>query len=89
MIQAECNLQECTIIISDSGIGIPHKHAERIFERFYRVDQSRSRDTGGTGLGLSIVKHIVEQHQGRIYLTSSEDSGTTIEIRLPASKMQP
>ncbi len=83
-IQTKCNANKCNIIISDSGIGIPRKHLNRIFERFYRVDQSRSRDTGGTGLGLSIVKHIVEQHRGQIHLTSSENSGTTIHILLPS-----
>lgn len=66
--------------VSDSGIGIPLQEQERIFERFYRVDKSRSRDTGGTGLGLAIVKHIVEIHEGSIALESEVGKGTTIRI---------
>lgn len=62
--------------VSDTGIGIPLKHQKRVFERFYRVDKSRSKETGGTGLGLAIVKHIAEIHDGNITLKSNE-SGTT------------
>ena len=68
------------ISVSDTGIGIPKEHQERIFERFYRVDKSRSKSTGGTGLGLAIVKHIVELHDARIYLESEVDKGTQIRI---------
>lgn len=74
---------EAILSISDTGIGIPQKDADRVFERFYRVDKSRSRQSGGTGLGLSIVKHIVSLYNGNIHLESTEDKGTTITIRLP------
>lgn len=71
------------IKISDTGIGIPKEHQSRIFERFYRVDKSRSKKSGGTGLGLSIVKHIVMNHKGRIELNSKKNEGTEIIIYLP------
>lgn len=66
--------------VADTGIGIPKECQERVFERFYRVDKSRSKSTGGTGLGLAIVKHIVAQHNAAIHLDSELDEGTTIEI---------
>lgn len=66
--------------VSDTGIGIPKECQERVFERFYRVDKSRSKSTGGTGLGLAIVKHIVAQHNAALHLDSELDEGTTIEI---------
>lgn len=66
--------------VADTGIGIPKECQERVFERFYRVDKSRSKSTGGTGLGLAIVKHIVAQHNAAIHLDSELDKGTTIEI---------
>ena len=66
--------------IKDTGIGIPKEHQERIFERFYRVDKSRSKSTGGTGLGLAIVKHIVAQHDAQLELKSEENIGTEIRI---------
>lgn len=69
-----------TFIVSDSGIGIAPEHQERIFERFYRVDKSRSRQTGGTGLGLAIVKHIVSLHNASINLESKLGEGTKITI---------
>lgn len=69
--------------VSDTGIGIPEKHQERIFERFYRVDKSRSKERGGTGLGLAIVKHIVAEHGADISLQSEEGVGTTISVLFP------
>ena len=66
--------------VADTGIGLPEKHHKRVFERFYRVDQRRSKETGGTGLGLAIVKHITERHGGEISLESSEQ-GTTFTAR--------
>lgn len=74
-------VDEKNIIVRDTGIGIPEKSKERIFERFYRVDKSRSKETGGTGLGLAIVKHIAETHYAKIFLDSKENSGTEIRIQ--------
>jgi len=73
----------CKISVSDTGVGIPPEHQSRVFERFYRVDKSRSKKTGGTGLGLSIVKHIAEHHGGQAVISSIEGKGTTIECLLP------
>lgn len=69
--------------VADTGIGIPPEHQERIFERFYRVDKSRSKELGGTGLGLSIVKHAARLHGADIRLQSVVDGGTTIEVSFP------
>ena len=69
-----------TIEVADTGIGIPREHQDRVFERFYRVDKSRSKQTGGTGLGLAIVKHIAEQHHATLRLESSEGEGTKIRV---------
>ena len=66
--------------VKDTGIGIPKEHQDRIFERFYRVDKSRSKSTGGTGLGLAIVKHIVAKHNAEIELESEVGKGTTIRV---------
>lgn len=82
MIQLLEENSRAKIIISDTGIGIPKEHIDRIFERFYRVDVSRSKKTGGTGLGLSIVKHIVNYHNGTIVVDSEEQVGTTFTIVL-------
>lgn len=73
----------CRIEISDNGIGIPEDDVNRIFDRFYRVDKARSRESGGTGLGLSIVKDMVELHKGKILVDSKEGEGSTFIIILP------
>jgi two-component system phosphate regulon sensor histidine kinase PhoR len=72
------------IIVADRGPGIPAGDLPRIFERFYRVDRSRTRDPGGTGLGLSIVRHLVELHEGTVSAANREGGGAVITIRLPA-----
>jgi two-component system sensor histidine kinase SenX3 len=71
------------IFVADEGIGIPEKDQERVFERFYRSDPARSRETGGTGLGLAIVKHITTNHGGTVSLWSSEGTGSTFTLRFP------
>jgi two-component system, OmpR family, sensor histidine kinase SenX3 len=72
------------VAVRDSGIGIPRRDLERIFERFYRVDRARSRDTGGTGLGLAIVRHVASNHRGEVRVESREGVGSTFTLRLPA-----
>jgi len=71
------------IVVVDQGIGIPPEALSRLFERFYRVDPARSRDTGGTGLGLSIVKHVVADHGGEVTVWSEPGRGSTFTVRLP------
>ncbi len=73
------------VVVSDEGIGIPSRDLERIFERFYRVDHGRGRDSGGTGLGLAIVRHIANNHGGDVVVSSQEGRGSTFTLRLPAS----
>ncbi len=72
------------LTVSDTGCGIPEAHQSRVFERFYRVDKSHSKETGGTGLGLSIVKHAAVRHNAKITLQSKENEGTTIAVHFPA-----
>jgi two-component system, OmpR family, sensor histidine kinase SenX3 len=72
------------VVVRDHGIGIPSRDLERIFERFYRVDRARSRETGGTGLGLAIVRHVASNHRGEVRVESREGSGSTFTLRLPA-----
>lgn len=74
------------LCVEDNGIGISKEHQERIFERFYRVDKSRSKSTGGTGLGLAIVKHIIQQHGAHMELNSEKGKGTKIEIEFSKSR---
>ncbi len=74
--------------VSDDGIGIPEKDREHIFDRFYRVDKARSRESGGTGLGLSIALEIVQRHHGRLELMPHEGKGTTIRLTLPITQDQ-
>ncbi len=76
--------KDVIISISDNGVGIPKDDLPRIFERFYRVDKTRSRDMGGSGLGLSIVKHILELHKSTIKVESEEGKGTKFEFNLPS-----
>lgn len=75
--------KKAVLTVSDTGIGIPKEHRNRVFERFYRVDKSHSKESGGTGLGLSIVKHAVAYHQGTIHMQSEVGKGTEIRIELP------
>ena len=72
--------------VTDEGIGIPKRDLDRIFERFYRVDKARSRETGGTGLGLSIVRHVAQNHGGDVAVRSVEGEGSTFMLRLPARR---
>ncbi len=72
------------VTVSDTGSGIPPEHLPRIFERFYRADSGRSRESGGTGLGLAIVKHLVEAHGGSVRADSVVGSSTTIRIFFPS-----
>ena len=74
---------EIRLSVADTGVGIPTRDLERIFERFYRVDHGRSRSTGGTGLGLSIVRHVASNHQGRVEVDSREGEGSTFTLVLP------
>jgi two-component system phosphate regulon sensor histidine kinase PhoR len=74
---------EAQVTVADSGAGIPTRDLERVFERFYRVDSARSRDTGGTGLGLAIVRHVAESHGGRAWVESELGRGSRFTIRIP------
>jgi two-component system, OmpR family, sensor histidine kinase SenX3 len=79
--RAEGNWVE--VAVQDEGIGIPTRDLERVFERFYRVDRARSRETGGTGLGLAIVRHVAGNHRGEVRVESHEGEGSTFTLRLP------
>jgi signal transduction histidine kinase len=85
-VDVSAHNDEARILVSDTGIGIPARDLPRIFERFYRVDRARSRDTGGTGLGLAIVKHVAEQHGGHIAAHSELGRGSTFTVTLPQAK---
>jgi two-component system phosphate regulon sensor histidine kinase PhoR len=75
--------------VRDDGVGIPQAEQQRIFERFYRVDKARSRETGGTGLGLSIVRHVAERHEGRVEVESTVGVGSTFTVILPSAATMP
>ncbi|AMB60488.1 sensor histidine kinase [Microterricola viridarii] len=77
------------IVVTDQGVGIPEEDQDRVFERFFRVDQARARNTGGTGLGLAIVKHAVQNHGGDIRVWSQPGLGSSFTIRLPDAKAAP
>ena len=79
---------KAVLTVNDNGIGIPHDQQDRVFERFYRVDKSHSKEVGGTGLGLSIVKHAAAIHNGEIHLISAPKYGTTITITFPKKTEQ-
>ena len=70
--------------VADTGVGIPQRDLDRIFERFYRVDRARSRETGGTGLGLAIVRHVASNHRGEVTVESIEGAGSTFTLSLPS-----
>ena len=89
-IDVRWSLQDGQAVFSvkDSGIGIAPQHIARLTERFYRVDRSRSRETGGTGLGLAIVKHIAMRHQARLEISSEEGQGSTFSLLFPAKRIK-
>ena len=74
------------IEVSDTGIGIPVRDLDRVFERFYRVDRARSRTTGGTGLGLAIVRHVATNHGGDVTVRSREGEGSVFTLRIPTGE---
>lgn len=82
-IHAQAQGDEAVVEVRDQGPGVPPQHLPRIFERFYRVDKARSRDSGGTGLGLSIVKHVAQTHGGSVEVESRSGVGSVFRIRLP------
>ncbi|MEE1025852.1 MAG: HAMP domain-containing sensor histidine kinase, partial [Acutalibacteraceae bacterium] len=82
-VEVTDNKNEVILSVSDTGIGIPSEDKDRIFERFYRVDKSHSKEKGGTGLGLSIVKHAARLHNAQITLDSVIDEGTTVRVNFP------
>jgi two-component system sensor histidine kinase SenX3 len=88
-VTVSCRDDTMELAVADHGIGIPSRDLERVFERFYRVDRARSRDTGGTGLGLSIVRHVASNHGGEVSVESREGEGSTFRLRLPTGAPPP
>jgi two-component system sensor histidine kinase SenX3 len=84
-VSATSDGQWVDLSVRDFGLGIPQKDIDRIFERFYRVDRARSRETGGTGLGLAIVRHVATNHSGEVKVVSVEGEGSTFTLRIPAA----
>jgi len=87
-VSLNADYQYFYIRVEDSGIGIPKESQDMVFDRFYRVDKARSRQTGGTGLGLAIVKKIILMHHGTVKLHSEEGSGTTFTVRVPLNYIE-
>lgn len=88
-VRVYCSTLQATIEVEDRGIGIPDRHHDRVFERFYRVDSGRSRTSGGTGLGLAIVRHVVQNHQGEVVVDSVPGEGSTFRITLAIEPPNP
>ena len=84
-LSLETRADQAVVCVRDTGVGIPEADLTRIFERFYRVDKSRSREAGGTGLGLAIVKHLVEAQGGRVWVESRQPGGSTFFFSLKAT----
>ena len=87
LVEVHAEGEYVNLTVEDTGIGISKEHQERIFERFYRVDKSRSKSTGGTGLGLAIVKHIVEKHHAKLAVESEAGQGTSMRITFERSEI--
>ncbi|WP_269757913.1 cell wall metabolism sensor histidine kinase WalK [Thalassobacillus sp. C254] len=83
LVEVTSEDKQIKVSVTDTGIGISQEHIKRIFERFYRIEKARSRNSGGTGLGLAIVKHLVEAHQGKIEVDSTLGKGTTFTLTFP------
>jgi two-component system sensor histidine kinase SenX3 len=86
-VRARVDDSAIEVMVADQGIGIPTRDLDRVFERFYRVDRARSRETGGTGLGLAIVRHVATNHGGEVLVSSQEGEGSTFVLRLPATRL--
>ena len=84
-VSLDADHKDFFVTVADSGMGIPEDEIERIFERFYRVDKSHSREIGGTGLGLSITRSAIAMHHGNIKVASKEGEGTIFTVRIPLS----
>jgi len=87
-VSAQADGEWVEFIVRDFGLGIPSRDLDRVFERFYRVDRARSRDTGGTGLGLAIVRHVANNHGGEVSVTSIEGEGSTFAFKIPKFVVQ-